>query len=69
MNKYLLLYIIICTSTTLHAQVNFKIRLIDGLQDQPVKNYSINLKELSSGTVVSSTTNNEGTAIFENLTV
>ncbi len=53
-----------CTTVLLQAQINFSIKLTDGLQDQPVKNYSIVLKEIKTAATIEAVTNNNGIAIF-----
>ena len=40
---------------------------MDGLQEQPVKNISIKLKDVKSSNVVESISNDQGIAVFENL--
>ena len=67
MKTYTLLCIAICISTTIHAQINFKLKVIDGLLEQPVKNYIVKLKEVKSDALYEATSNNEGIAIFTNL--
>ncbi len=62
-----MLCITVCTVTISAAQINFKIKLMDGLQEQPVKNYSIQLKEIKSSAIIEAVTNNEGIATFGNI--
>ncbi|MEJ7822026.1 MAG: TonB-dependent receptor [Chitinophagaceae bacterium] len=67
MKKYIVLGILICMGTVSSAQFNFRIKLIDGLQEQPVKNYLIKLKDSKSLIITEATTNNDGVAVFESV--
>ena len=67
MKKFILLCIATCIGTMANAQINFKIKLLDGLQEQPVKNYTLKLKETKSSTIIEAVTNDEGIATFNNL--
>ena len=49
------------------AQVKFSIKLLDGLQDLPVKNYTITFKEIKTNVSYQATTNDEGVAVFDGI--
>ena len=49
------------------AQVKFSIKLLDGLQDLPVKNYTITFKEIKTNLSYQATTNDEGVAVFDGI--
>ncbi|MFN0081599.1 MAG: TonB-dependent receptor plug domain-containing protein [Ferruginibacter sp.] len=67
MKKYIMLGIFICTAMFANAQINFSIKLSDGLQDQPVKNYRIILKEVKTAKTIEASTNEEGVARFNDV--
>ena len=54
----------ICISIIAQAQVNFSIKLSDGMQDQPVKNYTVILQEIKTSKTIEAVTNNDGIATF-----
>ena len=67
MKKYTLLCIVLCITSIIEAQITFKLKVIDGLQETPIKNYSIQLKDSKSFATFEATTNNDGIAVFTNL--
>ncbi|MEO6538398.1 MAG: TonB-dependent receptor [Ferruginibacter sp.] len=69
MKKFLFSGILICLSQIIFAQSNYTLKLIDGLQEQPVRNYTITLKDAKGNVVEESTTNDAGIASFSKLSV
>ena len=67
MKKYVLLALFAGISITINAQINFKIKLMDGLLEQPLKNYSIQLKDTKTGSLFSATSDENGVATFTDL--
>ena len=64
MKKYIMLCIGICIAGFTQAQINFSIKVLDAQQDQPVKDFSIKLKNLKNGNIIESSTNEDGIAVF-----
>ena len=64
MKKYIMLCINICIAIFAQAQINFSIKLSDGMQDQPVKNYNVILKETKTSKTTKAITNDDGIATF-----
>jgi hypothetical protein len=67
MKKYITLCIAICVSFSLSAQLNFKLKLVDGLLEQPVKNLSVQLKDIKTGSLYAATTDDKGVANFTDI--
>ena len=67
MKRYLLFSIIICAATLCNAQTTLKLKVIDGLLEQPVKNYLISLADNKTSFKTEGTTNEEGMIVFTNL--
>lgn len=67
MKKLIALIVFIGFYQILSAQVVATIKLLDGLQDQPVKNYSIVLTNIKTKRTYTAITNNNGLAIFNNI--
>lgn len=69
MKKFLLSGIMLCLSQIIFAQTTYTVKLIDGLQEQPVKNYTITLTDAKGNIAEQSATNNAGIASFSKLSV
>ncbi|MEP6712187.1 MAG: TonB-dependent receptor [Ferruginibacter sp.] len=69
MKKFLFSGILLCLCQIIFAQATYTVRLIDGLQEQPVKNYTITLTDAKGNVVEQSTTNDAGIASFSKLSV
>ena len=66
MKRYFILGVLLSIAICSTAQINFTIRIMDGLQQQPVKNYLVRLQDIKSDRIIEATTNDDGFAVFEN---
>ncbi len=67
MKKHYLLCIAVCISTVLNAQLTFKIKLADGLQQEVVKNYLLQLKNVKTAAAYTAITDENGVAVFRDI--
>lgn len=51
----------------MNAQITFKIKLLDGLQNEPVKNYPLQLKFIKTAALFNASTDENGIASFLNI--
>lgn len=62
-----MLCIAICITTIINAQITFKLKLVDGLQEAPVKNFTIQLKDSKTAAIYKAISNDDGYALFTDL--
>ena len=67
MKKHYLLCIAVCMSTVLNAQLTFTIKLADGLQQEVVKNYLLQLKNVKTAAAYTAITDENGVAVFRDI--
>lgn len=67
MKKTLICFVALSFSICLNAQITFKMKMVDGLLEQAVKNYTIQLKNVKTAAFFSATSNNDGLVTFTNI--